>query len=115
MSYTARIYCRRKKTPKLLFCASHPRDTPPAIPFLSRRAPRGLGSRLRVLLISPDILIALLLRSRPSGDQGTAAAGRVQNEGETTNLYSLHYFLLALFRYYFRVLKDLFLYLFTRI
>lgn len=115
MSYPARIYCRRKNPKPLLFCANHLPDTRPAVPFLSQRAPRGLGSPLRVLLLSPAILIALLLRSRPSGDQGTAAAGRVQDEGETTNLYSLHYFLLALFRYYFRVLKDLFLYLFTRI
>lgn len=67
-----------------------------------------------MLLISLDILLALL-QSGLSGGEGTAAAGRVQDEGETTNLYNLRYFLLALFRYYFRVLKDVFLELITRI
>lgn len=69
---------------------------------------------MQVLLIPPDILAALLPHSRPLGGEGTAAAGRAQDEGETTNLYNLHYFLLALFRYYFHVLKGTVLYLFTR-
>lgn len=64
---------------------------------------------MQVLLIPPDILAALFPHSRLSGGEGTAAAGRAQDEGETTNLYNLHYFLLALFRHYFRVLKGLFI------
>lgn len=113
VSCTDRIYSGEEKNPA--FCANHLPDSPAAIPVLSCRALHGLSSPQWVLLLSPDIRITLLLCSRPCGSEGTTAAGRVQDEGETTDLYNLHYFLLALFRYYFRVLKDAFLYLFTRI
>lgn len=101
-------------TKACFLCAEHLPASPPAV-LSQLKSLCSLGCAVQVLLIPPDILAALLPQSRPSGGEGTAAAGRAQDEGETTNLYNLHYFLLALFRYYFRVLKGAFLYLFTRI
>lgn len=75
--------------------------SPSAVPVEAEPQPCP-GPPLQVLGSSPPLL------SGPFRGYGTAAARPVQDEGQTTNLYNLHYFLLSLFRYYFHVLKDVF-------
>lgn len=67
----------------------------------------------QLLLISPGVSTVPLAQTHPAGDLRTAAARRLQDEGETVDLYNLRYFLLSSFRYDFRVGKDVFFHLFT--